>query len=266
MEHISSLQNPRVKSAIKLRTRRGRDKTRQMIFDGQREMQRALSSGIELKEVFCCKVGGDVRMDSDLVERLLTRNIRVTATSPRVFERIAFGDRTDGIVTVAETPRRELQQISLSDEMTIAVVEGVEKPGNLGAIFRSADATGVSAIFLVHQGTDLFNPNTIRSSLGTVFCLPAYELSGAATLGWLRQHDFQIVATRVDAPQAYTKISFARRTALVLGSEMDGLSPQWNDESVTPISLPMCGIADSLNVSATAAVLFYEVLRQKQHP
>ena len=145
----------------------------------------------------------------------------------------------------------------------VAVLEGIEKPGNVGAILRSADAAGVSAVIAVNLATDLFNPNAIRASAGTIFSLPFVATSSESAREWLDERDFQVLATRVDGAINYTEANYTGRTAIVLGSEAQGLSGDWAGDDVNAIKLPMLGVADSLNVSVTAAVLFYEALRQR---
>jgi len=147
--------------------------------------------------------------------------------------------------------------------MLVAVLENVEKPGNVGAILRSADAAGISAVIVADAGTDLYNPNSIRASAGTIFSMPLAACSSAEALAWLRQHAFQIFAARIDGAVDYARVRYSGRSAVVLGSEAEGLSSVWQGEDVTSVQLPMCGIGDSLNVSVTAAVLFYEALRQR---
>jgi TrmH family RNA methyltransferase len=143
------------------------------------------------------------------------------------------------------------------------VLEGVDKPGNVGAVLRSADAAGVSALIVADGGTDLFNPNAIRASLGAIFTLPVAVAPAAAVRAWLLRQGFAVFAARVDAPMCYTAVSYRGRSAFVLGSEAYGLTDRWRGEGVTPVRLPMCGVVDSLNVSAAAAVLFFEAWRQR---
>jgi len=145
----------------------------------------------------------------------------------------------------------------------VAVLEGVEKPGNVGAVLRSADAAGVSAVILADPRTDLYNPNAIRASLGTIFTMPVCEAAGGDVLARLREHKYSILAARVDGAVPYTEVDYRRPTAIVLGSEAEGLSPIWSGDDIRAVRLPMRGAADSLNVSVTAAVLFYEALRQR---
>ena len=259
---ITSLQNPRIKDAVKLRTRRGRKKQGRIVIDGVREISRAANSDVELMEVFVCPecCGEDGR---SVATEISGRGIELVTVSRTVFQGIAFGSRAEGIVAVARRPFRPLEKIQLADDALVAVLEGVEKPGNVGAVLRSADAAGVGAMVIVDGGTDLYNPNVIRASLGAIFTLPVCPATRDETLAWLRQESIRIFATRVDSAIGYTDVSFRGRCAIVLGSEADGLSDIWRGDDITAVSLPMLGTVDSLNVSTTAAVLFYEALRQR---
>jgi TrmH family RNA methyltransferase len=143
------------------------------------------------------------------------------------------------------------------------VLEGIEKPGNLGAILRSADAAGVDAVIVADGRTDLFNPNTIRASLGTVFRPSVCTATTAETIDWLISQELRVLAARPDAEVLYTEVDMHAGIAIVLGSEAEGLTDAWGGKHVTPVQIPMRGMADSLNVSTTAAVLFYEALRQR---
>jgi TrmH family RNA methyltransferase len=180
-----------------------------------------------------------------------------------VFAKVAYGDRAEGVVAVAAVPQASLAELTVPDPALVAVVVGLEKPGNVGAILRSADAAGVNAVIVADGGTDLYNPNAIRASLGTLFTVPLASADSDETLAWLAANQFRAFAARVDGAIEYTQADFRGRTAIVLGSESAGLPAAWQGKNVQAIRLPMCGAADSLNVSATAAVLFYEALRQR---
>ena len=180
-----------------------------------------------------------------------------------VFEKLAFGGRSDGVVVVAKTPERNLGVLELPLKPLIAVLEQLEKPGNVGAILRSADGAGVDAVIVVDPQTDLFNPNTIRASVGTVFSQQICTASAEQTLARLREWGVSLVAARPDAEKLYTEIDYTQGTAILLGSEAMGLTAAWQQDDATGVRLPMQGIADSLNVSTTAAVLFYEARRQR---
>jgi TrmH family RNA methyltransferase len=260
---ITSRQNPRVKQAARLREGRERQRTGRFILDGAREIFRALQAGIVPIEAFICDSPVDSYECRQAVQQIEQSPAEIMSVSPDVFAKLAYGERNDGIVVVAETPQRELNQLALPQHPLVAVLEGVEKPGNVGAVLRSADAAGVDAVIVVDGVTDLFNPNTIRASLGTVFRPNVCTATIAETIAWLRERALPIYATRLDAKLLYSAVDLRSSAAIVLGSEAHGLSNTWRTADIMPIRLPMHGIADSLNVSATAAVLFYEALRQR---
>ena len=184
------------------------------------------------------------------------------ATRP-VLEKLTFGQRCEGLLGVAETPDRGLDRLVLPDCPLVAALQGAEKPGNVGAVLRSADGAGVSALIVADGGSDLYNPNAIRASLGTIFTLPVAAASSGETLAWLKRRELAIYAARVDGSVAYSEVDYRGPAAVVLGSEAEGLGDAWPADEVTAIRLPMLGVADSLNVSATAAALFYEARRQR---
>ncbi len=222
-----------------------------------------MRAGVRLVEVFFCEAllsGDDAR---PLLVELAQTGCAVLPVSEKVFQKLAFGQRAEGLLAVAETPRPGLSSLVLPENGLVAVLEGVEKPGNVGAVLRSADAAGVSAVLIADGRTDLYNPNAIRASLGTIFTMPLGEATGGDVREWLREQKCAIVAARVDGALPYTAVDYRGPTAIVLGSEAAGLSPLWNGPDIQAVRLPMLGAADSLNVSVTAAVLFYEALRQR---
>ncbi len=263
MQHITSRQNPRVKDAARLRDRRARERQGRFVIDGAREIGRARAAGIEILEAYICQPVGAAGEAADAARQLMRCSGFAATVTEEVFEKLCFGEGRDGLVAVARTPRRSLDEIQLPAAPLVAVIESVEKPGNVGAVLRSADGAGVDAVIVAEPRTDLFNPNTIRASLGTVFGRGVCTATTAETLAWLRQRDVPIFAARPEATLVYTEANYRHGAAIVLGSEAEGLSPAWDEAGVTPIRLPMRGAADSLNVSATAAVLFYEAQRQR---
>jgi TrmH family RNA methyltransferase len=261
---ITSPANPRIKSVARLRGRRERDRQGLTLIDGARETMRALQGGAVLREVF---VEPDLCAGpecSALLERLREESVPVWEVGRQAFERIAYGDRLDGVVAVAETPLRTLDELVLPPEPLIGVIEGVEKPGNLGAVLRSADGAGVDAVIVAESATDLFNPNIIRASLGTVFAVPVSVASSGEVLEWLGRRGIAIIAARVDGSTDYTQADYSGALAIALGSEARGLSDPWGELARASVRVPMLGVADSLNVSVTAAILFYEAHRQRQ--
>jgi TrmH family RNA methyltransferase len=263
---LTSTANPRVKAVVRLRDRRDRDATGLAVVDGVREIRRAMDAGVELVEAFATESLASSADARALLARLAASGHPATEVAEPVLLRIAFGDRTDGIVAVIRMPHPTLADVHFPappGAALIAVVEGVEKPGNLGAILRSADGAGLDAVVAADPRTDLANPNAIRASLGTIFARPVVEASTADTLAWLRANRLQIVAARVDGAIDYAAHDFRGPVAIVLGAEAEGLSEAWRAPDVRAVRLPMHGVADSLNVSAAAAVLFYEARRQR---
>lgn len=262
MPLIESPRNPRVQAALELRTRAARLVSAATLVDGARECGRAIEAGVEIRTAFVCRalaasveamatLGALEATDADIVE-----------VSERVHERLAFGNRRDGIVLVVGIPATGLGSLRPGPNPLVIVTEDVEKPGNLGAILRTADAAGCDAVIAI-GGSDLFNPNVIRASVGTVFSLPVAAASAIDTLAWLGDHGIRPIAARVDAPLPYTRASLAGPLAFILGSEADGLSGTWQDSAIDAVRLPMHGVADSLNVSVAAAVLAFEARRQR---
>ncbi len=260
---ITSTVNPRVKAVVALRERRAREATGLTVVDGAREVRRALEAGVVVTEAFVCErllAGADARVAFD---RLVVSGAPVTSVSETVFERVAFGGRAEGLVLVVRTPSTVLADLTLPPDALILVIEGVEKPGNVGAVLRTADGAGVDAVVAASPGTDLYNPNAIRASAGTIFGLPLAAAPTADVVTWLRGAGVRIVTARVDAPLAYTDADLTGPIAIVLGAEADGLTAAWHSPDVTPVRIPMAGATDSLNVSISAAVLAYEARRQR---
>ncbi len=264
---LASPSNPRIKAAARLRERRERDKSGLTLVDGARELRRALDAGVDVAEVFVCEpllAGEDARA---AIDALRSRNLTLTTTTEAAFAKLAFGDRAEGLVAVIRVPSLALADLTLPADPLVIVIEGVEKPGNLGAVLRSADGAAVDAVIAASPLTDLANPNVIRASAGTIFTVPMAAAPTDEVLRWLRDQRIRIVAARVDATEAYTELDLAGPVAIVLGSEAAGLTDAWLGPDIEAVHLPMLGVADSLNVSVTAAILVYEARRQRAgHP
>jgi RNA methyltransferase, TrmH family len=263
---IASPSNPRVRSAAALRDRRERERTGLILIDGARELLWALDADVAIDTIFVCLERCSSAACSELLDRIGAEDSRIVTVTETALSKLAFGDRTDGVVAVARRPDLGLDALRVPIESLVVVVEGVEKPGNLGAIMRSADGAGVDALIAADPRTDLFNPNAIRASLGTIFAVPLAAGSSAEVLGWLRERRIRIVVARVDGQALYSAADLSGPLAIVLGSEAEGLSNAWSGPDVEAIRLPMLGAADSLNVSAAAAVLLYEARRQRGEP
>ncbi len=260
---ITSTANPRVKAAAGLRDRRTRDALGSTLVDGAREIGRAIAAGVRVTELFSCPALAASDDSRAALAAAADAGIVPTTVSPAVLERLAFGDRSDGLVAVIRTPPTDLARLALPGRPLVVVVEAVEKPGNLGAILRSADGAGADALIAADPRTDLFNPNAIRASLGTIFSVPLASASTEATIPWLVTAGIAMVVARVDGAVAYDSLDFRGPVAIVLGSEALGLADAWSGPAAAAVRLPMLGIADSLNVSAAAAILLYEARRQR---
>jgi RNA methyltransferase, TrmH family len=266
---IESPANTRIKAAVRLRERREREATGLTLVDGGREALRAMEAGAIVESAFVCPPLLGTREAKRVAEKLSQSfgpygaSIDYAEVSERAFERLAYGDRADGVILVVRAPRAELADLQLPAEPLVVVTEDVEKPGNVGAIIRSADAVGADAV-IAAGGTDLFNPNVIRASVGTVFSMPVAAATSGDTAAWLRAKGIRVVASIVDAEQLHVDADLRGPLAIVLGSESTGLSDAWRTSDVEAVRLPMAGVADSLNVSIAAAVLLYEAWRQRR--
>jgi TrmH family RNA methyltransferase len=264
---IDSPANPRIRSAAALRERRDRDATGLTLVDGAREARRAIEAGVAVETAFVAPdpvTSEDARAALDALQASGRGDV-IVEVGPRAFEKLAYGDRSDGVVLVVRPTPISLDALELGPNPLVVVTEDVEKPGNLGAILRSVDGAGADAVIAV-GGTDLFNPNVIRASVGTVFTTRLAAAPATEALAWLQAHGLRIVAARTDAQRLYVDADLRGPVAIALGSEHLGLSSEWRRADVEGLRLPMAGVADSLNVSVAAAVLLYEAWRQRRGP
>jgi TrmH family RNA methyltransferase len=267
---VTSSANPRVRTAVALRDRRDRERTGRALVDGAREVARALDGGARIVEAFV-DAGGQRDDAADAVlDRLVAAGATVTPVAGPALARLAFGDRASEVIAVVETPPTGLERLApllaAAVDPLVIVVEDAEKPGNLGAIARSADGAGATALIAAvgrAAAVDPWNPNAIRASLGTVFTLPLAVAPTDAVLALLRSVDVRLVAARVQAATPHHAVELRGRLAIAVGSEALGLGPSWLAPDVVGVRLPMRGHADSLNVAATAAILLYEARRQR---
>lgn len=259
---ISSPKNPRIRHAAALRDRQAREATGLTLVDGVRELERALAGGARPVEVFAdlARLGADGRA---VLADAREAGALVLPTAGPALERLRYGERSAGVVATIVIPDLRLDTLRLPDDALVVVLEGVEKPGNLGAVLRSADGAGADAVIAADPRTDLFNPNTIRASLGAVFAMPLAAGASADVQAELARRGVRVVTARVDAADLYTDIDLTGPLAVVLGSEADGLTDRWPSPPAVPVRLPMLGAGDSLNVSIAAAVLLYEARRQR---
>jgi len=266
---LTSVANPRIRAALALRERRGRDESGRLLVDGTREIARALEAALAVREAFVT-AGALSPGAAAVVAHLAALGVPLVHVTGSAWSRLAYGDRASEIVAVVDAPPTDLGRVEaiLAAEANplLVVMEDPEKPGNLGAIARTADGAGASALLVaVHEGpaADPWNPNAVRASLGTVFSLPIAISPTPALRTWLREHAIRVVAARVQAARDYRDTDLRGSVAIVVGSEAVGLSGDWLADEAEGVRLPMLGRADSLNVSAAAAILLYEARRQR---
>ena len=263
MNIIASLQNARIKEVVKLRVRKKRDADRVMIIEGELELERGLRNGVRVKEVYFHS--GSKRIKG-LVEECEMKQAGIFECEAAVFEKIAYGNRTEGILALAPYGAASLESITLPDDPLVLVLEALEKPGNLGAILRTADAAGADAVIVCDPATDLYNPNVVRTSRGTLFTVMVSVADSEAVHTWLSDKGLAIIGAAPEAePVLYDQL-YTGPTALVLGTEDKGLSRFWKEAADRLVRIPMRGAADSLNVSAAAAILLYEAVRHRNDP
>ena len=256
---LTSFSNPTVKNLVKLRQRRERDRQGTLLIDGARALRMALQNGIAVSAVFYSQAVAS--QQAALLRSVQDAGGRLQPVAPQVFGKIGYGERPDGILGLATCPRTTLSDLPVIDTPLYVVAEGLEKPGNLGAMLRSAAAAGAHALVVCDGRTDLWNPNVIRASQGACFAVPVAVAGAAETLTWLRHRAAQVVAAVPLAPRSCYDVDLRTPSAIVLGAEHDGLTSIWSGE--TCVRIPMPGPVDSLNVAQAASVLLFEAVRQR---
>ncbi len=260
---ITSLQNPHLKTLLRLSKRSERDASQSFVIEGYRPLTRAMEKEIPLTVVYYCPewyLGANEPQLIDSVQALGTKCIRL---GREAFAKVAYRDRPEGLLAIAPQWRTGFGAIKLSLQPLLLVVERIEKPGNLGTILRSADAAGVDGVVICDPVTDLFNPNVVRSSTGSLFSVACVITSSEQALDYLRAHNLRVVATTPDATHIYSEADLRGSLALVMGSEQFGLSDFWLKKADEQVRIPMRGQADSLNVAMATLITLFEALRQR---
>lgn len=261
---ITSLQNALVKRLVRLRTRRERELDGVIVVEGARETTRALASGVRPSLIVTCPP----LYSPEALAVAHTLTGERAELSRTAFEKVSGRENPDGLLMLAPTPTPVLPDPP--EQATVIVLHGLEKPGNVGAILRSADAAGAHAVLVLGRGADPYGPNVIRASQGSVFRVPTAVLTEEEAWAWLLRHGFTTVACTPDAPQAYWDAPLTGRVALLLGTEHEGLPEEWRTSrsaSSLSVGIPMhaaAGGADSLNVSTAAALVLFECVRQRR--
>lgn len=262
---ISSVQNPRIKEIIKLRDRSFRDETNQFIIEGYREILRATDANFPIQYLYFCPELFLGSNENALIERLRKKGTQVISCNEKVFQKISYRDRPDGLIAIAF--QRHLKLADFEEKQTnpfFIVAEAIEKPGNLGTILRSSDAVGLDGLIVCDRCTDIHNPNVVRASVGTLFTVPVVEATGEETLKWLKERGIQILAATPSAKCEFTEVDMTGPLAIAVGTEQLGLSERWMQNADIQVKIPMQGVADSLNVAMATTLLLYEALRQRK--
>ncbi len=263
--HITSTTNPRLKGLAALRRRRIREDEGVTVVEGFEELALAVGAGVRPRTVFHCpELMLDPAGRSRFLDDLRSRGVETIRVSRPAFEKVAYREGPDGVVAVVPAVGTVLNHLDPPADPLVLICEGVEKPGNLGAMLRTADAAGVAAVVAVDPATDWGNPNVVRASKGTVFSVPLATASVGELLGWLRSRGIRLVATTPDTDLLHTDADLRGPVAVAVGTEKEGLSDELLDAASVRVRIPMAGRADSLNVATSAAVVLYEAVRQRR--
>jgi TrmH family RNA methyltransferase len=260
MEVLSSIQNPKIKFLLQLQQKSSeRRKAGLFIVEGRRELMHCLEAGFTLDSVFWCP---EVETGVEPMPQL-PEGVRLFEVTQAVYEKIAYRGSTEGVVAEVHARQLTLADLQLPSSPLVVVLERVEKPGNLGAVLRSADAAGIDAVIVCDPLTDLYNPNLIRSSVGAIFSVPCVACTSEECITFLKSHGIQILTAQLQDSSLYYDTGMCGPTAIVMGTEATGLTSQWREVADAHIRIPMLGNIDSLNVSVSAAILMYEAVRQR---
>ncbi len=255
-EVITSPSNPKIKRLLALQQKSSaRREAGLFVVEGQRELQHCIDAGFEIDSVFYCP---ELFSDTVKAEKAFEVN-------RLVYEKIAMREGTEGVIAEVRAKVRKLEDLELPEKPLIVVLERVEKPGNLGAVLRSADAAGADAVLICDPLTDLWNPNLIRASIGAVFTVPCVACSSAEAIAFLKARGIRILTAQLQDSSLYYDCDMTGGTAIVMGTEATGLTPVWREAADAHIRIPMLGRLDSLNVSVSAAILLFEAVRQRQN-
>lgn len=260
---LTSVTNPRVKSLVNLRRRRQRDELGLMLVEGYEELTLALSAGVVPDTLYFCP---ELVRDNEYlrtVDEMAASGSEVVRVGARVFEKIAYRESPDGWLAVVRTVPTDLTALTLGPDPLTLICESVEKPGNLGAMLRTADAVGVAAVVAARPITDWGNPNIVRASKGTVFSVPVAAADSTDVLRWAKDGAMRVVAATPDTDTLFTDVDLTGPVAIAVGSEKHGLTDEFLDQADVRVRIPMSGKVNSLNVATSAAIILYEALRQR---
>ena len=266
IEAITSAQNPKVKTLLELQEKsKARRKEGLFVVEGCRELMHCLSAGYVAHTVFVCT---EIIPQSDLhtlADAVMGKSekCRFYDLPKHLYEKVAYRGSTEGVIAELYSKEHRLDDLNVKENPLVIILEAVEKPGNLGAVLRSADASGADAVIVCDPLTDLYNPNLIRSSIGGIFTVPVAAASSEETINWLKSKNIKIYTAQLQDSKWYYDTDMRGGTALVMGTEATGLTELWRKAADAHIKIPMLGKLDSLNVSVSAAILLFEAVRQR---
>lgn len=257
MEELVSIKNPKVKRLVALQQKSAlRRETGLFVVEGRREVEHCIEAGYEIDSLFVCPAFcQDINFHID--------DKRLFSISKEIYEKVAYREGTEGVMAEVKARHLDLESLHLGDSPLVMVLESVEKPGNLGAILRSADAAGANAVLVCDPLTDLYNPNLIRASLGGIFSVPVVACTSQQAISFLKMKGIRILTAQLQDSELYYDTDMKCGTAIVMGTESTGLSDLWRRAADAHIRIPMLGRLDSLNVSVSAAILLFEAVRQR---
>ncbi len=262
MEVLSSAQNPKIKRLLALQQKsQERRKTGLFVVEGRRELEHCLEAGYEVESIF---VSEELRVKSEDFSLSLNNTSSLFTLHPSLYEKVAYRGSTEGVIAIVKAKQHRLEGLQLRENPLIVVLESVEKPGNLGAVLRSADAAQADAVIVCDPLTDLYNPNLIRSSIGAIFTVPTVACTSEECIAFFKERHIRILTAQLQDSRLYYDTPMTQGTAIVMGTESTGLTDQWRRAADAHIRIPMLGRLDSLNVSVSAAILLFEAVRQRQ--
>jgi len=264
MLEITSHQNPRVKDIIKLKNRRTREKTGKTIFEGYRLISRAVEAGFPIEQCYYSPEMFLGSNENELLNNLETSGTQLFKVPDSILQKMSYRDRPEGLIAVSSIKKHTLDNMPIVKNGLYLVVESIEKPGNLGSILRSADASGVDGLIVCEKYTDIYNPNVLRASTGAIFYVPIAECSSQEAIDWLHSNNISTLAATPHAEDTYDNIDMTQSVAIVTGAEQFGLSKLWMENSKIKTRIPMCGQIDSLNVAIATSILLFEAARQRR--
>ena len=268
IESITSAQNQKIRTLLELQEKsKARRKEGLFVVEGRRELLHCIEAGYEPYTLFICREILPDRELDDIIDAIAENfsgtMCQIIEIPQHLYDKVAYRGGTEGVIAEMRCKSLSLESLKMKENPLVVILESVEKPGNLGAVLRSADASGVDAVIVCDPLTDMYNPNLIRSSIGAIFTVPVATATSEETIQWLKTHGIKIYTAQLQDSEWYYDTDMKGGTAIVMGTEATGLTDIWRKAADAHIKIPMLGRLDSLNVSVSAAILMFEAVRQR---